>query len=165
MGGLPRAKTRTHHQGVSNLSLHTSACLCLTRPSSTELECSIKGYRGAIFQSCSSDTEAKIRFDIFTERISKMFAGPDPFPKVEALMSKLEEADELQQTPPPVEPKTPVRVTPELPLASQGPKPSTTTSNVDDVNVNQSDKPSILRNGDGWYVAHCAILPGTYYGV
>ena len=67
--------------------------LDLTQLSSTELEASVSGYAGAIFRSCSSVTEAQIRFRLFVARVSKWFASPDPFFRVEDLMMEIEIED------------------------------------------------------------------------
>lgn len=52
----------------------------------TELECSVKGYTSAIFQHCSLPIEGNIKFQLFTQRVAQMFAGPDPFSGVDALV-------------------------------------------------------------------------------
>ena len=52
----------------------------------TKLECSVKGYTGAIFQHCSSPIEGNIKFQLFTQRVTQMFAGPDLFSGVDALV-------------------------------------------------------------------------------
>jgi len=110
--------------------VHTSV-LDLTQLSSTELEASVSGYTGAIFRSCHSITEAQIRFRLFIAKVTKWFAGPDPFPGVGNLMMEIEiessdedydnrsddEGDEEMEPEP--QPVTPEPLIPRLPLASQ----------------------------------------------
>ena len=82
---------------------------------STELECSVKGYPNAIFQSCSLATEANIKFHLFTQRIVQMFAGPDPFSSADVLMLKQEEID-YQQLEALAIPPSPILAFPKLSL-------------------------------------------------
>ena len=79
-----------------------------------------------------------------------------------------------QQVTSAVKPTTPVLVLPKLPLAL----PATKSWNTGSDGVAESLKMAFNCDGarssrrsktphhvDGWYVAHCAILPGVYYGV
>lgn len=142
--------------------------------SSTELEGSVKGYSGAIFRSCSSTTEGKIKFQLFSERVAQMFKATDPFSDVDSLTLGQGGTDGKQRVISAVKPTTPVLVLPKLPLAL----PATKSWNTGSDGVAESSKMALNRDGarssrrsktphhvDGWYVAHCAILPGVYYGV
>lgn len=115
-----------------------------------------------------------------------MFAGPDPFAGVDTLMSQQlggnlqETAPATQHTaPPPIAlkrvtsvPVTSKRVSPVL-LTSKHLAPQVAESSKMSGKRNASNSSSVLRMripkvtrpGDGWYVAHNAVSPGTYYGV
>ena len=112
----------------------------LTQLSSTELEASVSGYTGAIFHSCSSVTEAHIRFRLFTAKVAKWFAGPDPFPGVGDMIMEIEiedsdnndnngndrDDDEEMEAEP--QTATAELVIPKLPLAPQAGGPSSVGS-------------------------------------
>ena len=93
-----------------------------------------------------------------------MFAGSDPFSEVDGLILQAEEVINEQKITPPQQPATPVAVVPELPLAPQVAGPPLDTASDDD-GAKPFDGSSVPPNGDGWYVAYHAVLPGAYYGV
>ncbi|KAF9782643.1 hypothetical protein BJ322DRAFT_1110520 [Thelephora terrestris] len=136
----------------------------------SELEASVKGYDGAVFRACSSVSEGKIKFEIFSGRVHQMFNVSDPFAGVEALMPQL--AEDACETTPGAQSITPAPVTPvrsPLPCPSQLVESSRAASKRKAV-----DSPPALipqdsykgsRPGDGWYVVHTGVLPGVYYGV
>lgn len=118
----------------------SSACKCprfvrigvldLTQLSSTELEASVSGYTGAIFSSCPSITEAQIRFRLFIARVTKWFAGPDPFSRVDNLIMEIEigdsdesdnygDVEDDEEMEPESQPATPDLAIPKLPLVPQ----------------------------------------------
>ncbi|KAF9787403.1 hypothetical protein BJ322DRAFT_1107468 [Thelephora terrestris] len=142
----------------------------------TELECSVKGYAGAIFRSCSSISEGKIKLQLFSERISLLFAGPDPFSGVEDLMPRREEFDNQRVIETAAKSMTPVLAMPNLSLAPGPANPSHAAPNRVGVlpkstsdEVAESSKSASSRKGprpgEGWYVAYHAVLPGIYFGV
>ena len=100
--------------------------------------------------------------------LTQIFAGPDLFSEVDSLVPKLEGADEqpLDEQPntgPPEQPVTPRVVPSELPaghtvVESPAVAPGCNSAMHPDIH-------NVPHNGDGWYVAYHAILPGTYYGV
>lgn len=152
----------------------------LTRASSTELECSIRGYTGAIYRSCSSVTEGNIRSYLFAEKVAQFFAGGDPFSNVQDLLPTPEEDDDQQDDEFGSQPSSPDLMMPDLPLASQGDDPSSATSVGEappsELPSNDTQEPSqsaVNHEGtgpsssptDGWYVAFHAVLPGVYFGV
>lgn len=136
--------------------------LMLIRLSSSELECSIRGFGGAIYRCCSSVTRGKIKFDLFSQQLAHMFADRDPYSSVDLLVLEAEEFSIQQQIAPPEPPATPVPEAQRLPLAPQV-ESWNAASSCD--GAGRLGGPSSPRNGDGWYVAYRAILPGVYYGV
>ena len=134
--------------------------------SSTEIECSVKGYDGAVFQSCSSPAEGNIKFRLFAERVGQMFAGSDPFSGITGMMSRPEGCHEATPQPVSSVPSIPKRsellLTPKVAESSKAAskyKPSGSS------HVSPLQDPKVCRPGDGWYVVHNAVLPGVYYGM
>lgn len=172
MGGLSRAQTWSLFQNVSTFRL---VCLVFAMTDvifllSTELECSVKGYPNAVFRSCSSATEANIKFHLFTERIVQMFDGPDPFSGVDALTLKEEEVNYQQPAAPDIQ-SSPTLAFPKLSLTPQVTEswntplddvagPSKLASNRD--GARSSCSFDVPRRANGWYVAYHAVLPGVY---
>jgi hypothetical protein len=160
MGCVPWPKAWRFHQSVSALSLRPSIFRHLMQFPSTELECSIKGYSDAVFQSCASHAEGNIRFRLFVQRVGQMFAGPDPFSKVTGMIPSPDRTGSTSQ------PVTPIPVTEPL-LAPQDTEPSEVASKRVLSSSSHAPPPprfKLSRPGDGWYVAHNAVLPGVYYG-
>ncbi|KAF9777749.1 hypothetical protein BJ322DRAFT_1114794 [Thelephora terrestris] len=62
----------------------------------SELEACVRGYENAIFRSCSSVAEGKIKFQLFAEQVNQIPSVPDPFAGVEALMPQ--RAEEIRET-------------------------------------------------------------------
>ena len=160
----------------------------LMQSPSTELECSVKGFPNAVFRSCSSLTEGQIKLHLFAEHVVQMFAGPDPFSDVDDLLPQWDGVNGQQEMAPVTRPTTPAPVTPEhYPPAPQVKESRSTTpdmppelpasriagssksaANYDGPSsslVSSPPGPNIPRPGDGWYVAHHAVLPGVYCGV
>jgi len=163
----------------------------LTQFSSTELEASVSGYTGAIFRSCPSIAEAQIRFRLFTAKVAKWFAGPDPFHGVGNLLTviEIEDSDEDdydnddnsdgdEEMGPAPQPATPELATPELPLTPQVSGPSDVASIDVPASSDVIEAPGgivpassasltagSLKPGDGWYVVYAAVFPGVFYGV
>lgn len=99
-----------------------------------------------------------------------MFAGQDPFSNMDSLVFKPEE----QQVTPVTQLHTPVLAIPTLPLAPQfAGSQNTALDGVSETSASvsicdgagSSHGSDVPRCGDGWYVAHRAILPGVYYGL
>lgn len=137
---------------------------------STELECSVKGYEAAIFRSCSSVTTGNITFQLFGQRLTQMFAGPNPFPTLDGSVPQPERVDDSHETMPPAQPTTSVpaiqkRSQPlSIPQVSE-PSSSASKRNASGSSLSQSlRKYKVSRPGDGWYVAYNAVLPGVCYG-
>ena len=146
--------------------------------SRTELECSVKGYDGALFRSCSSVAEGKIKFRLFTERVSRMFSNGDPFANVDGLVKQ----EDTEGEPPAAQNIAPVpvdrklRPRPRVPEPSQVSEPSQTpepSSATADNFARPSPAPGCDRAGrasgsgslhrtEGYYVAFRAVLPGVY---
>ena len=137
---------------------------------STELECSVKGYDNAVFYTCSSTIQGNIKFQLFTERVARMFTGSDPFP-VPDCTTRQPERGNVHQTMPPVQPTTSVVVVekpPRLPLVPQVAESSSSASKRSASGsslVLPSRRYKVSRHNDGWYVVYNAVLPGVCYGV
>jgi hypothetical protein len=93
-----------------------------------------------------------------------MFAGPDPFPQVVELMSQSQDSHETRPT---VRPVAGTSNRSKSPFTSQVAGSSKTASKrklSSPSHASLTQKFKISRPGDGWYVAHNAVLPGVYYG-
>lgn len=131
---------------------------------STDLESSIKGFSGAIFHSCTSESEGKIRFELLLQRVSLMFKTDDPFAGVGTLMSHQDDGMSIE---PPVSTPTPT------PQPAIGPSNSQSQWTVIIANSQPSTsapsshraaKATRLISNQGWFIAWNAAIPGVYYG-
>ena len=133
---------------------------------SMELKCSIKGYDGAVFRSCSSSMEGVIKFWLFAEQVGQMFTGSDPFSGTTGTISRPEGYHEA--TPQPVSPVPIIPKRSELPRTPRVAESSKAASKYKPSSlfyVSPLQNPKVCSPGDGWYVAHNAVLPGVYYGM
>ena len=89
-----------------------------------------------------------------------MFVGPEPLFDLNESVPKEEDAYYSGQVTPST---TPVPTAPELPSNPQAAESLNATSNPEVLEPSGED--TTPRDGDGWYVAFHAALPGTYYGV
>lgn len=137
------------------------------RFSRTKLECSVKGYTGVIFQSCSSLADANIRFQLFSQQVAQMFTGLDLFSGVANLVPLPVGGNDLQEI-------LAVQATTPTQIASHNlpPAPRVAVSLKSAIKCNDP-RPSLvlparrLKNpqpGDGWYVMYKGVLLGVYYG-
>ena len=150
MTGHTRGMARDHGWYTSDIKLvFFSVCkrpqlvrisaFDLTQLSSTQLKASVSGYTGAIFHSCLSISEVHIRFRLFIAKVTKWFAGPDPFPGVGNMILEIEiedsndshdndNGDSDEEMEPAPQPAAPELAIPELPLAPQVGDPSDVVS-------------------------------------
>ncbi|KAF9789421.1 hypothetical protein BJ322DRAFT_1105268 [Thelephora terrestris] len=142
----------------------------------TEIEGSIKNYTGALYQSCSSITEGKIRLQLFAQRAAHMFCGRDPFSSVADLMSLSDDGDGNsdddgngeQEIGMAARSCTPVLVMPTISLAPEPANPSGPASNdIAESSKSTSDPKGAGSShpGEGWYVVYHGALPGVCFGV
>ena len=89
-----------------------------------------------------------------------MFSGPDPFSGVAGLLPQKSEGGSRKAVPAAL--KRPLS-----PFALQVAESSKTASkrNASGSSLTPSRKSKVPRPGDGWYVAHKAVVPGVYYSV
>ena len=141
----------------------------LTQLSRSELEACVKGHVNAVFRSCSSLTDANIKFQLFTQRVVDMFAGPgpDPFSDANAL-APTPARGELQETPTvrsaiptPIVPKY-LRYVPQVAESSKSALKQRADSGSSLVSPMRCLK--IPLPGDGWYLVYNGVLPGVYCG-
>jgi hypothetical protein len=138
--------------------------------SSSELEACVKNFDSPVFRSCSSVAEGKIKFELFTEKIAQMFSGPDPFSGVAGLLLRKLEEGSPHKVVPAVQSITPVPVVPKHSPSPRSPQVAESSNSASKRRASGSllgslQKARASRPGDGWYVAHNAVIPGVYYGV
>ena len=151
--------------------------------SSTEVEASVKGFSGAIYRSCASVGEGKIRLQLFIEKIGALFAGSDPFSFVDDMIlepdSEGADGDDGgdDEPAPAVGTTAPALTAPNLPLAPNVDPTAASTGDVEykpaSNDVAESSKSALNRQvaspaprpREGWFVAYNAVLPGVYLGV
>ena len=137
------------------------------RFSRTELECSVKGYTGAIFQSCSSLADANIRFQLFSQRVAQMFTGLDPFSGVANFVPPPVGGNDLQEIPA-VQATTPTQIAshnlPPAPQVAASPKSAIKRNDPGPSLVLPACRLKNPQPGDGWYIVYKGVLPGVYYG-
>ena len=126
--------------------------LFLTYLSRTELEGSVKNYKGALFRCCSSIVKGNIKLQLFIQHVTELFADTDLF----------SEADLLTQSAAPF--PIPGRRRPCTPRVA-GPARS-------DVDHGLAITPSICvchlgapHASEGWYVVYHGSIPGIYQGL
>lgn len=158
-----------HDESVS-ISYWICDFLFLIQPSRSELESSVKNYRGALFRSCSSVVEGNIRMQLFIQHVTKWFANADPFSEASALVAHSNpsaEGDHLQESP--VRSATPTQTfreyyPPQVAGFSGSARPgreSPPTSSFCTCRLRfGTPHPS-----EGWYVVYHAAIPGIYQGL
>ena len=135
--------------------------------SRTELKFSVKGYTGVIFQSCSSLTDANIRFQLFSQQVAQMFTGLDPFSSVANLVPPLVGGNDLQEIPA-IQATTPTQIASHSLL----PAPQVVVSLKLAIKCNNPGPSLVLptchlknpQPGDRWYIVYKGVLLGVYYG-
>lgn len=98
-----------------------------------------------------------------------MFAVPDPFLGVDALVQR--QREEARNETPAAQPTVTVQVTQirsqpsPPPQVAESSKSASKRKAVDPPLTASPQKSKMIRPGDGWYVVHTGVLPGVYYGV
>ena len=137
------------------------------RFSRAELKCSVKGYTGAIFQSCSSLTDANIRFQLFSQQVAQMFTSLDPFSSVANLVPPPVGGNDLQEIPA-VQATTPTQIAshnlPPAPQVAVSPKSAIKCNDPGPSLVLPAHRLKNPQPGDRWYIMYKGILLGVYYG-
>lgn len=170
LGCFPRPETGSYRESVSTFTPQRSVSLLfLTRFPRSELEASVKGYTNSIFRSCSSPADGNIKFQLFTQRVVEMFAGPDPDPFSSANARIPLPAQSGSQEVPTIRSAT------LAPIISQYLRPAPQVAESSKSALKRADSGSTLvspmrrlripPSGDGWYVASDAVLPGVYCGL
>jgi len=132
-----------------------------SQPPSTELESSVKGFSGALFYSCSSQSEAEIKFELFSQTVTLMFAdSPDPFSVVGGGLIPRQGGDVF--TDPPIGTPAPAPQPVAGPSTSRS---SRTGKAVDYRTPTPHHAMGTAISNEGWFVAFNAVIPGVYYGV
>jgi len=110
--------------------------------------------------------EGVIKFWLFAEQVGQMFAGSDPFSGTTGTISRPEGCHEV--TPQPVSPVPIIPKRSELLLMPRVAESSKAASKYKPSSlsyVSPLQNPKVCHPGNGWYVAHNAVLPGVYYGM
>ena len=144
--------------------------LFLTYLSRTELEGSVKNYKGTLFHCCSSIVEGNIKLQLFIQHITKLFVDTDLFSEADLPITQSSlsaggsrsQGDLLTQSAMPFP----------IPGWCRPCTPRVTRLARLDVNHGLAITPSICvchlgtpHAREGWYVVYHGAIPGIYQGL